>query len=78
MKGIFNLKPHQPRHTKTWEVNKLLLYLRSLGPNQNLRFKEIVLKTASFLTILAGRRSHTLHMLNASHMDRREDRVIFT
>ena len=33
MKGIFHLRPPQPVYTKTWDVNKVLSYLKSLGPN---------------------------------------------
>ena len=33
MKGVFNLRPPQPRYSHTWDVNKLLMYLKSLGPN---------------------------------------------
>ena len=33
MKGIFHLRPPQPIYTKTWDVNKVLSYLKSLRPN---------------------------------------------
>ena len=33
MKGIFHLRPPQPRYTKTWDVNKVLSDLKSPGPN---------------------------------------------
>ena len=36
MKGIFHRRPPQPRYTKTWDVNKVLSYLKSLGPNESL------------------------------------------
>ena len=55
MKGIFHLRPAQPRYTKTWDVNKVLSYLKSLGPNHSLSLKQLPLKTATLLTILAGR-----------------------
>ena len=77
MKGIFHLRPPQPRYTKTWDVNKVLSYLKSLGPNDSLMLKHMTLKTAALLTILGGRRIHTLHMLSAIHMDQSPDKVIF-
>ena len=30
MKGIFHLRPQQPRYTKTWNVDKVLSYLEGL------------------------------------------------
>ena len=75
MKGIFHLRPPQPRYTKTWDVNKVLSYLKSLGPNDSLMLKQLTLKTAALLTILGGRRIHTLHMLSVIHMDQSPDRL---
>ena len=77
MKGIFHLRPPQPRYTKTWDVNKVLSYLKSLGPNDSLMLKQLTLKTAALLTILGGRRIHTLHMLSVIHMDQSPDKIIF-
>ena len=77
MKGIFHLRPPQPRYTKTWDVNKVLSYLKSLGPNDSLMLKQLILKTATLLTILGGRRIHTLHMLSVIDMDQSPDKVNF-
>ena len=63
MKGIFHLRPPQPRYNKTWDVSKVLFYLESSGLNGSLSLKQLTLETAALLTILAGRRSHKLHML---------------
>ena len=77
LKGIFHLRLPQPRYTKTWDVSKVLSYLKSHGLNESLRLKQLILKTAAFLTILAGRKIHTLHMLSVIHMDQSLDKVIF-
>ena len=77
IKGIFHLRLPQPRYTKKWDVNKVLSYLKSLGPNDSLSLKQLTFKTAALLTILAGRRIHTLHMLSVVHMDQSPDKVIF-
>ena len=77
MKGIFHLKPLQPRYPKTWDVNKASSYLKSLGFNVSLSLKQLILKTSVLLTILAGRQIHTLHMLSVIHMDQSLDKVIF-
>ena len=77
MKGIFHLKPLQPRYPKTWDVNKASSYLKSLGFNVSLSLKQLILKTSVLLTILAGRQIHTLHMLSVIHMDQSLDKAIF-
>ena len=59
------------------DVNKVLSYLKSLGPNDSLSLKQLTLKTAALLTILAGRRIHTLHMLSVIHVDQSLDKAIF-
>ena len=58
-------------------VNKVLSCLESLGPNESLSLKQLTLKTTALLSILAGRRIHTLHMLSVIHMDQSLDKVIF-
>ena len=69
MKGVFNLRPPQPRYSKIWDINKVLLYLRCLGRNEDLTLRQVTLKTAMLLSILAGTRLHTLHKLETSKMD---------
>ena len=69
MKGVFNLRPPQPRYSKMWDINKVLLYLKELGRNEDLTLRQIALKTAMLLSILVGRRLHTLHKLETSKMN---------
>ena len=77
MKRIFHLRSLQPRYTKTWDVNKVLSYLKSVGPNDSLSLEQQILKTAALLTILAGQQIHTLHMLSVIHMEQCLDNVTF-
>ena len=69
MKGVFNLRPPQLRYSKMWNINKVLLYLKGLGRNEDLTLWQLTLKTTMLLSILAGRRIHTLHKLQISKMD---------
>ena len=77
MKGIFHLRPPQPRYSKTWDVSKVLYYLKCLRPTDSLMLKEQTLKTAALLTILGGRTIHTLYMLSVIHMDQSPEKIIF-
>ena len=55
MKGVFNLRPPQPCYSKIWDINKVLLYLKGLGRNEDLTLQQLTLKTTMLLSILAGR-----------------------
>ena len=72
MKGIFHLRPPQTR----WDVNEVLCYLKSFGPNDSLSLKQLTLKTAALLKISDGRRI-TLHMLSVIHMNQSLDKATF-
>ena len=52
-----------------WNINKVLIYLKGLGRNEDLTVQQLTLKTAMLLSILAGRRLHTLHKLETSKID---------
>ena len=45
MKGPFNLKPTVPRYNYTWDISKLLEYLRKLSALENLNLKLLKIKT---------------------------------
>ena len=47
----------------------MLLYLKELGRNEDLTLRQLALKTAMLLSILVGRRLHTLHKLETSKMN---------
>ena len=61
MKEIFQLKHAQTRYTKSWDIKNVLSYLKSLGPNDSLRLKQMTLKIAALLTIPDGQQIHTLY-----------------
>ena len=35
MNGVFNLWPPQPRYSKMWDFNKVLIFLKELGGNED-------------------------------------------
>ena len=44
---LFNLRPSQPKYSDTWEVHKMLDFLKSIGPNDNLTLEQLTKKLAS-------------------------------
>ena len=41
LKGAFHERPPLPRYTSTWDVNKVLQYLKNLGPSNGLTLKQL-------------------------------------
>lgn len=66
LKGVFNQRPPQPRYTHTWDVAKMLTYLKSLGSNESLSLKLLTQKLAMLLALVLGHRSSDLVRLSLS------------
>lgn len=64
LKGVFRLKPAQPRYTFTWDVSIVLRYLEKLYPLENLSFKDLTRKTAMLLALCTAHRAQTLTSIN--------------
>ncbi|CAB4029869.1 Hypothetical predicted protein, partial [Paramuricea clavata] len=60
LRGIFNLRPPQPKYSHTWKVSQLLGYIKSLGPNENLSLKNLSFKLVTLLGLTAPDRSSDL------------------
>ena len=52
-----------------WNTDILLRYLKSLSPNSQLGNKDLTIKTACLLTLLAGQRVHSVHKISVKSMD---------
>lgn len=70
MKGIFNLRPPIPRYSFTWDVAKVLNYLGSLHPLQDLSMKLLTLKTVALLALATAQRAQTLANLKLNLIQR--------
>ena len=64
MKGAFNLRPPQPRYETTWDVSKVLDFIVSLGPSENLSLRDLTWKLAMLLALTRPSRSADLAKLD--------------
>lgn len=64
LKGVFEDKPSLPRYGKTWDLNVLLCYLRTLPAYDKISLKELTCKLAVLIAILSGQRCQTIHALS--------------
>ena len=63
LKGIYNSRPPQPKFSTTWDVGKVLDYIRSLGPTGSLNLRQLTHKLAMLLALANASRASELHAL---------------
>ena len=73
LKGIYNLRPSMPRYVTTWDVSKVLKYLKSLSPVKYLTLKLLTFKLAMLLCLILAGRTQTLHLLSIQGMVKRDN-----
>jgi hypothetical protein len=64
LNGVLNLRPALPRYQRTWSVDVVLIYLRSLPRNEDLSLKLLTQKLAILLALTAPQRSSELKLLD--------------
>ena len=68
IKGVFNIKPPEPRYTYTWDVNGVLEYFNNLCENEALDYKQLSYKLVTLLMLLAGTRVNSLTAFSCNKM----------
>ena len=69
LKGMFHVRPPDPRYSFTWDVNVLLTFLESWFPVWALKLKQLALKTAALVALVSAQRSQTLWALSIEFMN---------
>jgi site-specific recombinase XerD len=77
MKGVFLAKKPKPKYSTTWDVGKVLDYLKSLYPLEELDLKNLTLKTASLIALTTAQRVQTLVSLKINQMADHGEYVMF-
>ena len=77
LKGIFHLRPPQPRYSVTWDVSTLTEYLKTLFPLEELNLKMLTLKTVTLCALVSAQRCQTLAALDIDTMNIHEDEIQF-
>ena len=77
LKGVSNERPPNPGIHYTWDVDKVLMFMKSLPENGNLSRKMLTLKTVTLLGICNINRCMELAALNTKLMSKRPDHYQF-
>ena len=67
MKGVFNLRPPCPKYTTSWDVNKVLTFLKTLYPNEGLTLREFTLKSVCLVALISGQRAQSIHEMDLQY-----------
>ena len=78
MTGIFNNRPHKPRYTFVWDIEKVLNYLSKLPDNLSLPIRVLSHKLALLLSLTVASRVSEICHLNAEYIIEFEDKIVFT
>ena len=78
LKGVYNLRPPQPRYSDTWNVDMVIRHLQSLGNNSKLTLKVLGQKLALLMALVEASQSSELHALDVRYMVFKPEGVLFS
>ncbi len=76
MRAAFHERPALQK-TMTWEINDMLIYLKTLSPICDITLQQLTQKTIMLMALLSGQRGQTLHALQADTMKKSERFITF-
>ena len=63
LKSFEKKRPTVPRYSVTWDVNKVLTFLKSWYPLKSLTLKQLTLKTCMLIALCSSDRAQTIHQM---------------
>ncbi len=75
LKGVFQQRPALPRHNCTWDVSKVLNFLRTIQAD-TVSLKMLTYKVVMLLALLTGQRIQTLYFVDIRNIDFRDVGVV--
>ena len=64
LEGMYNVRPPTPRYTNTWDVSKVLDYIKDMGANANLSLRELNLKLTTLIALTTACRASEIQNIN--------------
>lgn len=77
MRGIYNLRPPEPKYDMTWDVNKVLIYLRSLSPVKYISLKDLTLKLTMLISLTNATRVQSIHLMDLNFVQKVKGNFVF-
>jgi integrase len=76
-RSFYRRRPNRPKYYTFWSVDKLLAYLKTLHPENELPLKLLTLKTLALIALSSSDRGQTLHSMNIDHIAFENNAVCF-
>ena len=76
-KYFYKERPLKPRYTTFWPVEKLLNFLKTWHPINDLSLKQVTLKTIALIALSSSDRGQTLHLANVKDMNVTPSKIEF-
>lgn len=67
-KSFYRMRPEFPRYLVTWDVGKVLHFLASWHPPEDLTLKQLTLKTVALIALTSSDRAQTIHSIDIDHI----------
>ena len=64
MKGVFSLRPPEPKFFVTWDVRQVLDFLKTWSPAESLSLKQLTLKLVMLAALITAARSSSVNKMN--------------
>ena len=78
MKGIWKSAPPTPKYTKTWNVDKVIRYIKThLANNVSLSLKQLTIKSVFLVAITSGQRGQAIHLMHLDNLTKCENKLVF-
>lgn len=69
MKGVYRMRPSQPKYNVSWDPNIVLSYLSNQWPNEDLSLENLSKKTATLLALVTAHRVQTLSLIKLPNIN---------
>lgn len=68
MKGVFKLRPQNPKYNLTWDPSIVLGFLAQKWPNENLDLKTLSKKTVTLIALVTAHRVQTISLIKINNI----------
>ena len=77
MKGVYNLRPPNPRYTEVWDPDQVLRLLKKWSPAKSLSLKLLSWKLVMLILLTTGQRGQIITALNVERMEVTASKIVF-
>ena len=64
MKGVFSLRPPEPKYFVTWDVRQILNFLKTWAPTESLSLKQLTLKLVILVALITAARNSSVNKMD--------------